>query len=149
MTPAVVADESNGDKAIPLACPSCSTSGFSDLSHLLTHFMSKTHLLTTEQSRIRGLSSPEDNERYESLMKFHKDYNIDPLLANRLALKDQKEKEANRALPRYQGKPSDISVSSFFFNYQSLWSLMRARRSPRKRLLRAVACSKSKRMKTA
>jgi hypothetical protein len=112
MAPASPAPENpNSEKAIPLICPGCSTSGFSDLSHLLTHFLSKSHVLHREKLRILSPYHQGQKEKHDEILKFHEDYNIDCLLANRLMQKDEREKEVNKVIPKYHSKPSGVTVS--------------------------------------
>jgi hypothetical protein len=77
--------------AIPLHCLLCpKRPTFSDVSHLLTHISSKSHLSNRFKAEIR---SQKDREARESLRQFdvwYDRYGIQELLADRMNAKDKK-----------------------------------------------------------
>jgi hypothetical protein len=89
------------EKAIPLLCSVCPKAPkFSDVSHLLTHFNSKGHLHNLQQVKLRALSDIAASSQLAEFTNWYNKYNIDGLLADRLAAKDQKE--ANK---KKRGRP--------------------------------------------
>ncbi|KAF2456683.1 hypothetical protein BDY21DRAFT_40712 [Lineolata rhizophorae] len=81
---------------MPLRCNLCyKASSFSDLSHLLTHCLSKGHLAQHQKFRLRAEEDPEAKARIEAYTKWKETYGVDKLMAERV-----KEKEKKRAKQR-------------------------------------------------
>jgi hypothetical protein len=97
--PPAAADKAH-EKSIPLLCTVCPKAPkFSDVSHLLTHFNSKGHLASLQQVKLRALGDIAASQQLADFSAWYNKYNIDGLLAERLAVKDQKEaskKKRNR-----------------------------------------------------
>jgi hypothetical protein len=84
--------------SIPLHCLLCpKRPTFSDVSHLLTHISSKSHLSNRFKAEIR---SQKDKDARESLRQFdtwYERYGIQGLLADRMTAKDNKGAKRSRA----------------------------------------------------
>ncbi len=88
----MVPAEKSPEKSIPLICSVCpKVPKFSDVSHLLTHFNSKGHLHSLQQVKLRALSDMSASTQLADFTNWYNQYNIDGLLAGRLAAKEQKE----------------------------------------------------------
>ncbi|KAK0119296.1 hypothetical protein ONS95_008143 [Cadophora gregata] len=64
---------------------------FSDVSHLLTHISSKAHLSHRFKLEIRAQTEPESRDKLNDFAFWYNQNNLDALLAERLALKDNKK----------------------------------------------------------
>jgi hypothetical protein len=83
---------------IPLLCSVCpKTPRFSDASHLLTHISSKGHLHAHQQMKIRSRSELAASASLTQYERWYKQYNIETLLAERLAAKDEKDATKRKA----------------------------------------------------
>jgi hypothetical protein len=82
-----------GDQSpIPLRCTLCPTKpNFSDLSHLLTHMASKSHLSHKFKVELRSKNDREAYENFRQYNDWYHRYDIDSLLAERIIAKDQKK----------------------------------------------------------
>jgi hypothetical protein len=77
---------------IDLQCSLCSKNPkFSDVSHLLTHISSKGHLAQRFQLEFRSKSEREAKDKLDAFESWYRRSNLDTLLSNRLAAKDQKK----------------------------------------------------------
>ncbi len=91
--------------SIPLQCTLCPKKPrFSDLSHLLTHISSKSHLAHRFKAELRARDDPAALEEVRQYDTWCERYGINALLAERMAAKEQK-KTGRR------GRPSNITVS--------------------------------------
>ena len=106
------ANSACGEQAsIPLLCHVCDQKPtFSDLSHLLTHLNSKTHLAKKHQMKLEALSDPDARARLDAFKKWKKQHNIINLLADRYAKK--KRNGAAHALNHSVQQLRGSSVSS-------------------------------------
>ncbi|TVY81809.1 hypothetical protein LSUE1_G002990 [Lachnellula suecica] len=86
---------------VPLHCSLCPKNpNFSDISHLLTHLSSKSHLANLFKLRIRSQGEEEAKEKLENFEFWYSQNNLDVLLSDRLAIKDHKnakKEKRNRA----------------------------------------------------
>ncbi|RKF55638.1 putative type-2 protein geranylgeranyltransferase subunit beta protein [Golovinomyces cichoracearum] len=72
---------------------------FSDVSHLLTHMSSKGHLAHRFKLQIRSQGETEARQRLENFDFWYHANNLDSLLSDRLAAKEQKKGRKNRIAP--------------------------------------------------
>jgi len=78
--------------SVPLLCSLCPKSPtFSDISHLLTHISSKSHLSNIFKLKIRAQGEQEAKNKLDEFELWYNDNNLDALLSDRLATKDQKK----------------------------------------------------------
>lgn len=94
--------------AIPLLCLLCPKKpNFSDVSHLLTHISSKSHLA----ARFKlGLSDQdEDKQTIQQFDNWAEQYGINQLLKNRQEVKEQKK----QAQKRQRGSGTEASHAPF------------------------------------
>ena len=104
---------------IPLKCILCPKKpGFSDVSHLLTHIASKTHLAFRFRVEVQSDSDPAARETLGQYEEWYERYGIRALLAGRMAAKDQKKPLGKRA--RLSGAGGIGIVSLRRDNAQSL-----------------------------
>ena len=79
-------------KEVPLLCMVCpDTPRFSDVSHLLTHIASKSHLHHETQTKLRAHQDPTASIALQSYDNWYKDHGIEALLVGRLKAKQNKE----------------------------------------------------------
>jgi hypothetical protein len=91
-----VADE---NKNIPLECLLCvKNPKFSDISHLLTHISSKSHLAQQFSVGLRAKNEPPIKERLRRYEKWYEENGIEDLLQERMAAKVHKK--TGRRIPR-------------------------------------------------
>jgi hypothetical protein len=96
---------------IPLKCDICPRKPrFSDVSHLLTHISSKTHLSNIFKARVRLDIDTESRRLVEDYDQWYAEWSIQDLLAERLSQKDTK-----MSRPRKTGKFR--RVFSFYGQY--------------------------------
>jgi hypothetical protein len=82
----------NDTVEIPLKCVLCpKRPSFSDVSHLLTHISSKSHLSHRFKTEIRSQKETEARDILEQYDDWYERYGIKQLLAERMAAKDQKK----------------------------------------------------------
>ena len=78
--------------SIPLKCTLCpKRPNFSDVSHLLTHISSKSHLSHRFKAELRSHTEREAQEAIRQYEDWYERYEIRGLLAERMAAKDQKK----------------------------------------------------------
>ena len=78
--------------SIPLKCTLCpKRPNFSDVSHLLTHISSKSHLSHRFKAELRSHTEREAQEAIRQYEDWYERYGIRGLLAERMAAKDQKK----------------------------------------------------------
>jgi hypothetical protein len=83
---------------IDLQCSLCPKNPkFSDVSHLLTHIASKGHLAHRFKLQIRSQNEPEAKQTLGHFDFWYRTSNIDALLSERLAAKDNKKAKKSRA----------------------------------------------------
>lgn len=100
-------------KSIPLLCMLCPKEPhFSDISHLLTHISSKSHLSHRFKLQIRSQAEPEAREQLDNFETWYSENGLDDLLSDRLATKEHKKMAKKpRATPIPVGQTSrDTSV---------------------------------------
>ncbi|KAH7417419.1 hypothetical protein BKA64DRAFT_300248 [Cadophora sp. MPI-SDFR-AT-0126] len=82
---------------IDLQCILCPKNPrFSDISHLLTHISSKAHLSHRFKLEIRAQGEPECRDKLNDFAFWYNQNNLDALLAERLALKNNKKTKSAR-----------------------------------------------------
>lgn len=87
---------------IPLICYACEKiPTFSDLSHLLTHVSSKTHLLELYHLRLKSYGDEASAARARKFETWNSAYNIDQLVRQRMEARDEKGAQLQR-----RGQPS-------------------------------------------
>lgn len=82
----------NDDKAvsIPLICHLCPKKPtFSDVSHLLTHVSSKSHLAA--EFKLKHSKKSQDQDALVQYDQWAQDYGVNDLVANRIAAKEQRK----------------------------------------------------------
>ncbi|KUJ22658.1 uncharacterized protein LY89DRAFT_693957 [Mollisia scopiformis] len=83
---------------IDLQCTLCPKNPkFSDVSHLLTHISSKGHLAHRFKLQIRAQGESEAKEVLDNFDFWYRTSDLDTLLSERLAAKDQKKAKKSRA----------------------------------------------------
>ena len=110
------------DSSIELTCCLCpKTPKFSDISHLLTHVSSKSHLAHRFRLQIRANTEPEAKEKLDNFDNWYQENNLDTMLSLRLSAKTQKKtaKERKARISNAYIVSSDL-VSFLRFNYQRL-----------------------------
>lgn len=76
--------------AIPLICHLCpSRPTFSDVSHLLTHVSSKSHLAA--EFKLKHSKKAEDQDTLVQYDQWAEDHGVNDLVANRIAAKEQRK----------------------------------------------------------
>jgi hypothetical protein len=82
---------------IDLQCILCNKNPkFSDVSHLLTHVSSKSHLATRFKLQIQAQSDVDARNRLDHFDFWYQSSNIDALLADRMAAKEHKKTKKSR-----------------------------------------------------
>ena len=90
--------------AIPLICHLCpSRPTFSDVSHLLTHVSSKSHLAA--EFKLKHSKKIEDQDALVQYAQWAQDHGVNDLVANRIAAKEQK-----KAPRRQRAVATEVSV---------------------------------------
>ncbi|RDW64743.1 hypothetical protein BP6252_10394 [Coleophoma cylindrospora] len=88
---------SKSNSLIPLICTLCPKNpNFSDLSHLLTHISSKSHLSNRFNLQIRSQTEPEAKEQLNVFDAWYDINGLENLLAERLAIKQVKKEAKNK-----------------------------------------------------
>src|SRR5689334_9893368 len=78
--------------SIPLRCTLCPKKpGFSDLSHLLTHISSKSHLAHRFKAELKARDDQVASEEVQRYDIWCERYGINALLAERMAAKEQRK----------------------------------------------------------
>jgi hypothetical protein len=87
------------EHTIDLQCTLCKKNPkFSDVSHLLTHIASKSHLAARFKLDIQSKGGDEDAKSKLDYFDFwYNTSNIDTLLAERMAMKDNKTKKSRKS----------------------------------------------------
>ena len=94
------------ESSMELTCTLCPKKPqFSDISHLLTHISSKSHLSHRFKLQIRAQSEPEAKEKLDNFDFWYHDNNLDTMLSERLAAKEQKKTAKER-----KARTSNVSV---------------------------------------
>jgi hypothetical protein len=95
--------------SIPLRCTLCPKKpNFSDLSHLLTHVSSKSHLAHRFKAELRARDDRAALEEVRQYDTWCERYGINALLAERIAAKEQKKtgrrgRQSNTAVSHTRG----------------------------------------------
>ena len=85
---------------IPLLCDLCPKKPrFSDVSHLLTHISSKSHLSNRFKLQIRSQGEPEARKLLADFDSWYNDNGLEDLLSERLTAKEQKNTTKRTRLP--------------------------------------------------
>ncbi|KAI9745427.1 MAG: hypothetical protein M1818_000961 [Claussenomyces sp. TS43310] len=80
------------NKSIPLLCSLCPKEPrFSDISHLLTHVSSKSHLSHRFKLQIRSQGEPDARQQLENYETWYAENGLEDLLSERLASKEHKK----------------------------------------------------------
>ena len=88
---------------IPLLCKICPEEPhFSDVSHLLTHVSSKGHLYQCNLAELRSHNDVAFRHRLEAYKEWYEMYQIEHLLAQRIAQKDSKNAAGKGRPPRHR-----------------------------------------------
>jgi hypothetical protein len=83
---------------IDLRCILCpKTPRFSDISHLLTHIASKSHLSHKFRLGVESRHQPAAREKLEDFEFWYNHNNLDEMLVDRLAAKEDKKTKKTRA----------------------------------------------------
>ncbi|KAK0655703.1 hypothetical protein B0T16DRAFT_315685 [Cercophora newfieldiana] len=97
---------------IPLRCTLCpKRPNFSDVSHLLTHISSKSHLSHRFKAELMSHSEREAQEAIRLYDDWYERHGIRGLLAERMAAKEQK-KTGKRGRPSHHMEPSKFRAVS-------------------------------------
>ncbi len=92
---------------IDLQCLLCSKNPkFSDVSHLLTHISTKSHLAARFKLQIQAQGDQNAKNKLDHFDFWYRTSNIDALLADRMAAKEHKKTKKSR-----NSKVSNFSVS--------------------------------------
>lgn len=84
--------------SIPLICSLCpKTPQFSDVSHLLTHISSKSHLSHRFKLQIRSQSELDARQKLEEFEVWYAENGLEDLLSERMAAKEQKKNTSKRS----------------------------------------------------
>lgn len=111
------------ESSVPLLCSICPKNPkFSDISHLLTHISSKSHLANNFKLQIRSQGDEEAKEQLEDYRFWYDQNNLDALLSDRLATKDQKKrsKEKKKSISNNTRSP----VSPIHLTWRHFWMKM-------------------------
>lgn len=83
--------------SIPLLCDLCPKKPrFSDVSHLLTHISSKSHLSNRFKLQIRSQGEPEARRLLADFDSWYADNGLEDLLSERMAAKEHKTTKRTR-----------------------------------------------------
>ncbi|KAL8790732.1 MAG: hypothetical protein Q9195_006210 [Heterodermia aff. obscurata] len=95
-------------EAIPLLCKVCPKNPhFSDISHLLTHVDSKSHLKYYSNAKIRGRQDQSIRQQFDEYNQWYEENGIERLLSQRIIQKDSRN---NHAKARALKETADKSV---------------------------------------
>jgi hypothetical protein len=96
---------------IDLQCSLCPNNPkFSDVSHLLTHISSKGHLAKQFELQFRSKSEHEAKDKLDAFESWYHRSNLDTLLANRLAAKDQKKASKDNKDKKSRASSAGVSL---------------------------------------
>lgn len=77
---------------VPLHCSICpKRPNFSDVSHMLTHISSKSHLSHYYKIKIRAAADQDARDQVNQYDSWYDRFDVETLMAERLALKDEKK----------------------------------------------------------
>jgi hypothetical protein len=100
-----------------LRCTLCPKSPqFSDVSHLLTHVSSKSHLAHKFKLQIKAQSTPSAKQQLDDFDIWYHNNNLDHLLSERLAAKEQKKNTRTKRQTRPKAQ-SDVSLAPTRIQY--------------------------------
>lgn len=107
---------------IPLRCDLCPKQpSFSDVSHLLTHISSKSHLSHRFRTEIRAPKDPVARETLAQYDNWYDQHGIQELLAERMTAKERKTTKRSR--PATASVSCRISRSGLQATYPMLLTL--------------------------
>jgi hypothetical protein len=90
--------KSKAEHIIDLICTLCPNDPrFSDVSHLLTHISSKSHLSHLHKLQIKSLNDEASKTKLDTFEYWKHSNNIDTLLSERFSMKDKKKAKKSRA----------------------------------------------------
>ena len=88
-------------ETIPLLCKVCPKNPhFSDISHLLTHVDSKSHLKCYSNAKIRGRQDQSIRQQFDEYNQWYEENGIEKLLSQRILQKDSRNSHAKARAPR-------------------------------------------------
>jgi len=83
---------------VPLHCSICPKKpNFSDVSHLLTHIASKSHLSNYYKVKIRAATDHDARFQVNQYDHWYDHFDVETLMADRLAMKEQKKTRQGKA----------------------------------------------------
>jgi hypothetical protein len=103
---------------VPLQCILCpKLPTFSDISHLLTHISSKSHLSHRFKLQIRSQAEPEARQVLDNFETWYAENSLEDLLSDRLAAKEHK-----KATKKTRGSVAPVGVLTYkhLFNTDTL-----------------------------
>jgi hypothetical protein len=110
--PFIMPKARNIDSSIQLQCTLCPKAPqFSDVSHLLTHISSKSHLSHRFKLQIRAQSESGAKHQLDNFDQWYHNNNLDVLLSSRLAAKEQKKSAKERKGAKFQASNNFVSNS--------------------------------------
>ncbi|TGO49779.1 hypothetical protein BCON_0200g00080 [Botryotinia convoluta] len=96
---------------IPLHCSICPKNPqFSDVSHLLTHTSSKAHLSNYFKLKIRAASELTAKMQLDNFEDWYDNYDLERLLSERLASKDQKKAAKDKKIRNSKALPGQTRI---------------------------------------
>ncbi|KAK3300834.1 uncharacterized protein B0H64DRAFT_24680 [Chaetomium fimeti] len=102
----------NDPASIPLRCTLCPKKpGFSDLSHLLTHISSKSHLAHRFKAELKARDDRVALDEVRQYDNWCEQYGINALLAERMAAKEQKKTGRRGRQSNSASNKSDAAAS--------------------------------------
>lgn len=124
---------SKPNTSIPLICTLCpKIPNFSDISHLLTHISSKSHLATRFKLQIRSQAEPEARKQLDIFDTWYDNNGLENLLTERLATK-QVKKEAKDKKERSKACKQAKPAVSYMLSMEDLCLLYCIIRSKKRR----------------
>jgi hypothetical protein len=100
----------HNDSSIQLQCTLCpKTPQFSDVSHLLTHIASKSHLSHRFKLQIRAQSESAARQQLDNFDQWYRNNNLDVLLSGRMAAKEQKKSVKQKKGGHFQTSKAFVS----------------------------------------
>ena len=113
----------NDDSSIHLQCTLCPKNPqFSDVSHLLTHISSKSHLSHRFKLQIRAQSESAARQQLDHFDQWYRSNNLDVLLSGRLAAKELKKAAKERKEVKIQASNSFVSASFILIHRELSYS---------------------------
>lgn len=87
--------------SIPLHCNICTKKpDFSDISHLLTHVASKSHLSNYYRTKVQGTADVAAKSLVDEYDQWYDDYNIDDLMRERMSQKSKRKGSSGPTVSR-------------------------------------------------